>query len=422
MRQSPGFRLDLVSWLTEQGSAHVSIPDYIDAFCRFLNAQGFGIRRCNLATQTVHPQMTAIRHVWSARAMEPVPIPPLVILSRRQYPMGAAMIDEVFFSRSSTDTPQYRASPFYVLDTANELYEPIAGPGEDQKFPVFHDLAREGCTAYFARNLRSFEGIKQQIGLATAAPGGLSEMQQEDLRCALGMFTLHLNTLMEYQIKNTLAQAYLGKDPGQRVCSGMISLGQVASIEAAIWFSDLRGFTTISDSLSPEQLVEDLNDYFSGLVSAIEAHGGEVLKFIGDAVLAVFPVAQFSDRDEACAAAVRAALDANRNLEELNGERRSRGRQALAHGIGLHFGRAQYGNIGHPKRLDFTLIGKEVNVASRIEGMCKQLGSTILCSETFAEAARVEARDLGRQQVRGVAEPVRVYAVGSAMDDAAAPR
>lgn len=404
------FRTQLLDWLTAQGSRCRDIPEYLASYCVLLNDAGFGIRRCNLATQTVHPQMRAIRHVWSDRPMAIVPVNPAVVVRRRQYELGGGMIDELYFNALNEQNPQYLASPFYAIITRKELYEPIRPAGEKQPFPIFGDLQREGCTAYYGLFLDSFEGIRQQIGLATTLDGGLSARQVEDLRWSLRLFTLHLNTLMEYDIKNTLAGAYIGTDPGRRVMGGMISLGEVVSLEAAIWFSDLRGFTTISDGLSSEGLVEMLNEYFDVVVAPIYEHGGEVLKFIGDAILAVFPVSAHDSAAGACAAARAAVVAAGERLDAMNADRRAAGRPEMRHGVGLHFGEAQYGNIGSRERLDFTLIGREVNIASRIEGLTKEAGEVVLLSEAFVARSGVHAREVGAFRLKGIADLATLYA------------
>lgn len=399
-----------IAWLTDEGAAYHSVAEFLDGFCRFLNREGFAIRRCNLATRTVHPQMVAIRHVWTDHPVEVIPVNPMVVVRRRQYRIGEAMIDEIYFNAMNEENPQYLASPFYRLLSCGELYEPIHPVGEPQSFPVFDDLAKEGCSGYFGLYLKSFAGVRQQIGLVTMLPQGLCEKQIENLRWSLGLFTLHLNTLMEYSIKNTLARTYIGEDPGRRVCDGMIGMGEVVSLEAAIWFSDLRGFTAISDGMDAEQLIDILNAYFEVVVQAIYERGGDVLKYIGDAILAIFPVSSFNGAEGACEAALLAAEDSAARLAVLNESRIEHGQSALEHGVSLHLGNAQYGNIGSRQRLDFTLIGREVNIASRIEGLTKQVGETMLCSAPFVAASKRPMRSVGDFRLKGVAAPMEVFA------------
>ena len=192
-----------------------------------------------------------------------------------------------------------------------------------------------------------------------------------------------LNTVIEFNTKNTLARVYLGQDPGQRVCAGMIHRGEVVSIDAAVWFSDLRDFTASGEALPPEKVIERLNAYFEIMVSAIHEAGGEVLKYIGDAVLAIFPVSNERGAKEVCMAAAAALHDAEKRLASLNEDAAAQGELEFAHGVGLHFGTASYGNIGGSERLDFTVIGRAVNIASRIESQCRPLGASALCCREF---------------------------------------
>lgn len=393
-------------WLINEGSRQDSLPTLVDSFCRFLNREGYAIRRCNLASETVHPMMANTRHVWFDKACDPGPINPDVLVARRQYAIGEALIDEVYFNSGSQQNPQFLASPFHQIELRGEICEPIPPPGEPQPYPLFGDLAALGCTAYFGTKLHSFPGMLQKIGLATSRPGGFADEQTASLRRYLQLVTLHVDTLIEHEVKQTLARVYVGQDPGGRVCAGMIRVGEVVSMDAAIWFSDIRGYTSISEGLAADQLLESLNAYFDVVVSAIYESGGEVLKYIGDAVLAVFPVEQLGSRGSACVAALNAATNCAQSLAVLNRERTVTGEPEFAHGIGLHVGEVRYGNIGSRERLDFTVIGPEVNIASRIEGVCKQLSEPLICSSVFAAEAGIDARGLGPFNLKGVAEPV----------------
>jgi len=393
-------------WLIDEGSRQPSLPTLVDSFCRFLNREGYAVRRCNLASETVHPMMANTRHVWFDKACDPGPINPAVVVARRQFPMGEALIDEVEFNSGSQKNPQFLASPFYQVELRGEICEPIQPAGEAQPYPVFDDLAALGCTAYYGTKLNSFPGMLQKIGLATSRPHGFSADQVASLRRYIQLLTLHVDTLIEHQVKQTLARVYVGQDPGNRVCAGMIKVGEVVSMDAAIWFSDIRGYTSISEGLEADELLRSLNAYFDCVVGAIYEQGGEVLKYIGDAVLAVFPVEQHGSRAAACASALKAARSCAESLETLNDECRAAGEPEFAHGIGLHVGEVRYGNIGSRERLDFTVIGREVNIASRIEGICKQVDETLICSRCFADEAGIAARDLGAFELKGVAGPV----------------
>ena len=406
-----GFRDVLLDWASGEAAGCKSVPLLLDSYCRFLNSQNFGIRRCNLATETVHPLMHNTRHVWFDRATDPGPINPAVVVERQQYELGASMIDEVYFNSGSQRNPQFLASPFFVVEEKGELHEAILPAGEPQPFPVFDDLAALGCTDYFGSVLNNFSGMLQKIGLATDRSGGFGESGADELRDSLRFLTLLLNTVVESNTKKTLARVYVGQDPGRRVCEGMIHRGEVVSIEAAIWFSDLRDFTATGEGLTAEQLIERLNNYFEIIAGSIHAAGGEVLKYIGDAVLAIFPVEEGRGRSAACAAAIAALRDAERRLCELNRRTADLGEPEFAHGVGLHVGTTSYGNIGGRERLDFTVIGRAVNIASRIEGQCRPMGASALCSAEFLELAELPARPLGRFDLKGVSGQVELHMI-----------
>jgi adenylate cyclase len=354
--------------------------------------------------------MNHTRTLWLDRAAEPGPFNLDAIVSRRQIHFGKAMVDEICFIGDTSSSPRYIKSPFYRVDQDGELYEPILPAGEEQKFAVFDELAALGCTGYFATSLGEFSGVRKYVALSTDRPGGFSGRQLDGLRRSLGLLSLHVRALVECEIKTTLARVYIGRDPGERVCRGMIRAGDVIGIDAAIWFSDLRGFTSRSEGVTAEQLLLDLNEYFECVAGAIYDQGGEVLKYIGDAVLAVFPTDTHGDRTMACAAALGAVTECAVRLDRLNGERAAGGDQPFVHGIALHAGEVRYGNIGSRERLDFTVIGREVNIASRIEGLCKTLGETVLCSAKFAKEISVAARPLGQFELKGVESAVEILA------------
>lgn len=407
----PGFRDELLDWATDEATECKSIALLLNSYCRFLCRHGFAIRRCNMTTATIHPLMHNSRHVWSDRAMEPSSVNPDVLVARRQYRFGASQIDEVFFNAAAPRNPQFVASPFFVIEQQGEIHEGIRRQGEEQRFPVFDDLAALGCTDYYGAALRNFSGLHQMIGLATDRPGGFGTARAAELKDSLRLLSLLLNTVIESDTKNTLARVYLGRDPGQRVCAGMIHRGEVVSIDAAVWFSDLRNFTVSGEELPPEKVVERLNDYFEIVAAAIHKAGGEILKYIGDAVLAIFPVSEERGTREACLAAVSAFHDVSDRLAVLNQRGLAASEPELAHGVGLHVGTTSYGNVGGRERLDFTVIGRTVNIASRIESQCRPLGVTALCSGDFAKLAGIRAGSVGLFDLKGVAGQIELYAI-----------
>lgn len=404
MSDGSEFAADCIEWAVQRAAACEDVPHLLDSYCRFLRHQGIGVRRCNLKTDTIHPQMWAMRYVWFSEHADPGPINPAVIVRRRQYEIDDAFIDEVFFFASGHTSPQYVASPFYRIEQEGEMLAAIATAGEAQPYPVFNDLALLGCTQYFGTMLYGFGAAHKLISVAVDNPGGLSSEAVGRVRMSAQLLALPLNTLLQHEIKNTIARTYIGRDPGQRVCNGMIELGHVAELEGAIWFSDIRGFTRMSETLTPSELVARLNAYYGDVVGAIYAHNGEVLKFVGDAVLAIFTAESCGGAQAACEAALAAGQSARRRAQaNVEGP-------ALEDGVALHFGVAEYGNIGAPDRLDFTLIGREVNLAARAKELMVQTGEPLVCTRAFQKAANQSMRAIGSFTAKGLSEPVELFA------------
>jgi adenylate cyclase len=215
------------------------------------------------------------------------------------------------------------------------------------------------------------------------------------------------------RIAGTLVETYLGRDAGRRVLSGRIARGVADRIEAVLWFSDLRNYTRISDTSEPEQIIPLLNDYADAVVSAIHEHSGDVLKLIGDGVLAIFPA---GGRDEACASALEAARLARGAVAALNDDRSAQGLPTTDMYLGLHFGEVFYGNIGSKERLDFTVVGPAVNEVSRIAAMCRSVDQPVLLSEAFIAHIAEDRRpfvSVGRYALRGVGRPQELFTLDS---------
>jgi adenylate cyclase len=232
----------------------------------------------------------------------------------------------------------------------------------------------------------------------------------------LPLFALAVKAVTAGAIGHGLLAAYLGDDPASRVYAGTVLRGGVQSVEAVLFYTDLRGFTALADVTPGPALITLLDECFECMVDPVAQHGGEVLKFLGDGLLAAFAVIA-GNRDAVCSTALDAAVEALARIEALNARRRAEGRQALELDISLHIGTVQYGNVGTAARLDFTVIGPAVNEASRIERLCEPLGRHLLASQHFAEAAvssRSRLASLGRHQLRGVREPTELYALAAA--------
>ena len=255
-------------------------------------------------------------------------------------------------------------------------------------------------------------GLKNIISWATSKQGGFLGEDINFFEEVAPIFAICLGMHVNHFITRTLLKTYLGQHPGNRVLHGKIRKGDIDTIEAAIWYSDLRDFTKLSENIDSTTLVEWLNEYFETISQIITQYGGEILKFIGDAILAIFPVQQSSQRASTCKKALEAARSSNSKLVELNTERIAKGLAPLGHGIALHEGLVQYGNIGAVHRLDFTVIGQAVNLAARIEGLCSKVKKTILVSQDFANC--IESDDLvlvDTVDLKGIATKQSVFTI-----------
>ena len=275
------------------------------------------------------------------------------------------------------------------------------------RFPIGKDLWEEGYFQYEALPLHFSDGSYKALTLATQSNDGFSSVQMELIKATLPALALVFEGFVARNAAKTLMETYVGKRAGLRVLDGEIARGDGSHIDAVIWFSDLRGFTSLAQKHDEAQILDLLNDYFGRVTDAVENQSGEVLKFIGDSLLAIF--AHDGELSSAVARAESAAF------EVLAGNRIS---HDYSFGIGLHPGKVFYGNIGGGTRLDFTVIGDAVNVASRIESLCPTLGQSLLASDEFVRNSKQSWIPMGRQTLKGVTEPIEVYAP-KAMGDGA---
>jgi adenylate cyclase len=316
---------------------------------------------------------------------------------------------------------RWRRTPFYELessDVAHQILELDAVAVEN--FAFFKELRETGGRHV----LLLVDRFGEQGGIgpanclysawATDAEDGFEQEDVEAFRRLSPMLALALKAASLGRIAHTLVETYLGRDPGARVLSGRIARGVAEEIKTVLWFSDLRDYTRISDTAPPEQLIPMLNDYADVIVSAIHWQGGDVLKLIGDGVLAIFPAA---DRQAACLAALTAAGKARAKVGKLNEKRIAAGLPTTSFYLGLHIGRVFYGNIGSRERLDFTVIGPAVNEVSRIASMCRSVDQALLMSASFIDGVRQRRQDflsVGRYALRGVAAPQELFTVDPA--------
>lgn len=396
----PGARhAALLDWLLKEGRRAPAVAALTGELADRLTAEGLPLWRLFFSLPVLHPLVRVLTVVWRDDRSE---------------------VEAVRRAHGTELEPGYLNSPIAAIvdhgaDALRFRLEKIEPP---YPHPVLDDLQAEGCTDYVAMALRFGGDRSGVVSLSTRRPGGFST---DDLALIDGVrpaLVAALETMILKKLATTVLETYVGRRTGERVLSGEIRRGSLEITPAVLWYCDLRGFTPLSDRLPPAELIALLNGYFEIMGGAVEDHGGEILKFIGDALLAVFPLADGRDdapdeRDAAalaaCTAALAAARRAVRDIDARNAERLAWGEPALHCGIALHLGEALYGNIGAPTRLDFTVIGPAVNLTNRIEGLCKRLDRTVLASGDFARALPVEWEPLGAHDVKGLVRPVEVF-------------
>jgi adenylate cyclase len=269
---------------------------------------------------------------------------------------------------------------------------------------VIEEVLLHGMPALFPDE----EGTENEIEWMAEGSAGFSPEQQLYLDAVSLVMEAPLQVVVGREATRSLLRAYLGRRSADEVLGGTVRRGVGEMIEAVIWISDLRNFTLLSEILTPEQVIIALNDCCARLVGAIHPFGGEVLKFIGDGLLAIFPLATHGTK-AACATALSAVRAARRGMALLDEQRARTGLPPLPFGIGLHLGAVMYGNIGAPDRLDFTAIGPAVNLTNRIEGLCRRLRCPVLISEAVSTQCGEFLAPMGRHSMRGIKKPVALF-------------
>jgi len=379
---------EIVAWFGSEACRSLSIEDSTVALGALLDAHGLPVCRIGTSLFTAHPEIHSRELIW-VRGQG---------LRSRTMPHGVL------------DSPEFRDSPIAsILDGERRIRRRLWIPEERASFPILESLHREGATDYIVNGVRFGDGRIACISCASDRPSGFTEAEMAALRTILPLAAMRVEVESLRTSMTSLLSVYLGPNAASRVLRGAFRRGTGETLDAAIWFSDLRNFTTLSDHHAPETVVAVLDAHFEVVGAAVEAHGGEILKFIGDAVLAIFPCS-----DGGPAAACRRALGAARScLEAMEAARRGpsvEGRPHLEAGIALHLGEVMYGNIGSANRLDFTVIGAAVNVASRTESMCKTLGVPLVLTDAVAQHLDpAELVGLGVHPLRGVSSPVELF-------------
>jgi adenylate cyclase len=404
---NPTFFAEQSVWLTQAGLAGMAETEIVDGFCDRCVAAGLPLGRVHVFIDTLHPVHEGRLFRWGITATESA----LIEYGRTSAEgLSASGSDP----RNVAAAERWKQSPFYRMQqTGDSLLRCRLVPEGLAEFTILPEMHAAGMTDYVAIiNRFAAEGAIGDMDCvysswATGEPGGFTDGQVTALQQIVPFLALAIKSAALAHMAGTLMQTYLGRDAGQRVLSGRIVRGIADRIDAVIWFSDLRGFTRITDT-APEQAIPLLNDYADVIFSAIRDHGGSVLKLMADGTLAIFTA---EDRTRACGAALSAAIDARTGVAELNQRRAADHKPVTDMYLGLHVGEVFYGNVGSRERLDFTVIGPAVNEVSRIAAMCRSVDQPVLMSKAFADVGNIGRRlvSVGRYALRGVATPQELF-------------
>jgi adenylate cyclase len=382
----------IVEWLVDGARSVSNTREVVSELCDKLAGCGIPVSRFGLFVLTLHPQIMGQAFFWKP----------------------GAGVDVRSASFETFETEDFRQSPVRrVIDTGTPLRRRLAETDCPMDFAVTRDLKSQGVTDYLVVPLFFASGAVHGATFATQQPGGFTDEQIAVIESIVAPLARVAENRVLERTASILLDTYVGNGAGSRILAGQIRRGDTSAIHAAIWLSDMRGFTQLADSLPPQLLVDMLNRYFDCQVPAIARHGGEVLKFMGDGLLAIFPIIDDEHAREVCDNALAAAHEARTAIassDPIKG--------GVRFGLALHVGEVLYGNIGSGDRLDFTCIGPAVNLAARIEKLTGELNRTILASEEFERDCSSRFVPMGEFQLRGFGRARTVFGLADEVNPA----
>jgi adenylate cyclase len=398
--------IDLHRWAVREGLQGATVEQLFSGFCRQLVEHGVKLWRGYAAMRTLHPQWSGYGFTW-----------------RREH---TAVEEEQFQRNTPQDTPGFLSSPVAQLlgraekgEVNPRMRKRLMAGAEERNLPVLEEFYAAGATDYFAEVFTFGDGgASQGTGVFFSFTSDGAEGFGEDdlllIQTSLPALSLAIKAEASHVIAAGLLAAYLGEDAGRRVHAGAVERGSVESVHAVLWYADIRGFTGIADSEPGLNVVRLLDEVFETLTAPLRRRGGQVMKFIGDGMLATFAFDGASGA-ETCRLALDAVEEAMAALDTMNGGREFTMLPAARVDFALHLGDVLYGNIGAADRLDFTVIGPAVNEVDRIEKLCEPLGRSVLVSAEFAAAAKQPGRlmSLGPHMLRGVREPREIFGLSA---------
>lgn len=389
-RPSRAWSLESVAtWLYTEGRFIADPMTMTEVMMEKLDAAGARIDRLRISCGTLHPQLVAVGISWTRE-------------SGAQFWSGAHGVQQ---------TDAYIGSPIqHVHQTATPLHQRIGPePGDEDEHAIWQELRAAGVRDYLAMPMVFSDRTVNVLTVSTRDPQGFSDDDVGRLHALTDLLTPHLELLVMRRTVLGLLDTFVGKRISERILQGQVRRGDGEKISAAFWYSDLRGFTALSETLPIDQLLRLLNDYYEYCAAAAAARGGEILQFIGDAILIVFEIKDPARTDAICAAALDAAVDAFDSIAVVNNRRRRAGQPTVEFGLGLHLGTVTHANVGAPNRLAFNVVGPAVNMTARIQGMTKELQIPLLMSRDFAQRVTQPVQSVGRHDLRGIAKAQELF-------------
>jgi adenylate cyclase len=391
---------ELFSWLIAAGMQQMTVEELLQELCERLTGLGVHLVRGNIAMTTLHPQVSAFMYTWKD---------------------GKGIVSNTQFLHTDDPGEGWFASPFfYMLGKGINFMHRRLVDNDNVDFPILMEFKKEGMTDWFSQVFdfgwgRRDERLDSEFGLitswASASPDGFTDRDFQILQKAIPLFALAVKGIASFEVAGTVLQTYVGQETAQEVLSGRIVRGAARSMTAVLVFADLKGFTKMVDAVPRTEIVATLDQYLERMADPITEFGGEVLKFMGDGMLATFELRDLEEAD-ICKTALMATQTMMNRIAQLNDTRRSQGLPTVELDVALHIGEVMYGNVGSSSRLDFTVVGPAVNEVSRMESLCDALSTNIVLSGEFVKHA-VHCRDhfetAGLHALRGVRTPKELY-------------
>lgn len=385
-----GWSLEPVArWLCSEGGRALQPVAFVEALVAQLLAAGAPIDRLRIAYRTLHPLLVSTGVGWQRGQLA-------------QFWPGEHGVEQ---------TPAFVGSPMdHVYHHRTAFRRRLDGPLGADEHMVLHELQAEGLRDYIALPLHDTPESIDVLTLATADARGFSDADLERFAALVRWVRPHYERISARDTTVSLLNTYVGRRVGERILQGQVRRGDGERIDAAFWYSDLRRFTELSEALPTDEVLLLLNEYFEQCALAAAPRGGEILQFVGDAILMVFEIRNPGDAARVCSAALDAGLEAFARVAAVNRRRDAEGRPPIRFGLGLHRGTVVHANVGAPDRLSFNVVGPAVNMTARIQETTKLTGWPLLVSAEFAARVSHPLRSIGRYELRGIAKTAELHA------------